>query len=72
MLKDGDKILPWRAEGDHYSEEIINSFAWRYEYGFSPLVMNAHLDWWYGQIFCNELIEFKYTHDMIACCTSLA
>jgi hypothetical protein len=64
MLKDGDKILPWRAEGDHYSEEIINSFAWRYEYGFSALVMNAHLDWWYGQIFCNELIEFKYTHDM--------
>ena len=33
-------------------------------YGFSAIVMNAHLDWWYGQIFCNELIEFKYTHDM--------
>ena len=26
-LKDGDKILPWRAEGDHYSQEIIMDSA---------------------------------------------
>lgn len=64
MLKDGDKILLWRAEGEHYPREIINSFAWRPEYGFSAIVMKAHLDWWYEQIFCNEVIEFKYTHDM--------
>ena len=63
-LSGGDIILPWRCCDDHCPVEILNIFRWKPSYGHCADEMCAHLDFWYAQVFHNDVLVFKHTISM--------
>ena len=56
-------IRPWYDEDNIHTLSIREAFQWRIWYSEDQDRMNAHFDFWFDQIFCNERLMFRYYND---------
>ena len=56
-------IRPWYDEDNIHTLSMREAFQWRIWYSEDQDRMNAHFDFWFDQIFCNERLMFRYYND---------